>query len=97
MKKAPNEAKLDTKNLAREFENSFIGCKFHCKLCSRKCDSLHKNDIDKHSCTTGHFFKVFGGSKYEDCKPSFVSCNSMKDTDEIIYEGNYTNKLLILI
>jgi len=95
LSKAPNEAILDNKNLKREFLTTFIGCKFPCRLCSRKCDQKHNNEIDKHICSTGHFFKVFGGSKYEDNEPSFISCNSMKDNDDVIFEGNTNNNLLI--
>ena len=85
----PNPNQLDNQKLS--FKNSFLGCSSHCKLCGRKCDETHTPTITKHKCSTGHQFKVFGGSKYQDDSPSFISCNSMKDETEIIFEGKEIN------
>jgi len=84
----PDIKTLDKSIKKKSYHDSFIGCQIHCPLCGRKCDGNYQQQNHLHNCNTGHQFKVFGGSKYENNEPSFESCNSMNDQDDVIYENN---------
>jgi len=82
----PDAMELDT-NLKKKFKDDFIGCYHFCPLCKRKCDQTHSDTKPKHKCESGHQFKVFGGSRFTNSEPSFISCDMMKDTDMVEFEG----------
>jgi len=82
----PDAMELDT-NLKKKFKDDFIGCFHFCPLCKRKCDQTHSVTNPKHKCQTGHQFKVFGGSRFRNNEPSFFSCDMMKETDVVEFEG----------
>ena len=73
-----------------------MGCFEYCHLCREQCDVIHKeSDLENekiHKINHGHRIQAFGGNKsYGDDKAITVTCNELRENDQVVYKNREIN------
>lgn len=66
-----------------------VGCGHLCPLCRRKCEIIHKQADEDHSCNkSGHQILGFGGSYHARNKYAITyGCHELDNHDKVEHEG----------